>query len=236
MEFIDDPIGAAIWDFHLNQTAENIIVASDLCDNDIIPTAYLFRTFEEMPIIEQKAIELSRGKCLDVGAASGCHSIELAKKGLDVTALDHSKGACEYLSKEGFKTIHSDIFTYHEEKYDTILMLMNGLGIAGTLNGLGPLLQHLSTLLSDGGQLLADSADISYLFEDDEGGMWVDLNANYYGEMKFNMSYKEISSGWFDWVYIDAESIVKTAAQTGLNAKIVQEGESNNYLFKFTKA
>jgi len=234
MIFENDPLGAAIWDFKNGAATPNITVESDLCDDDVIPVEYLFRTEEEMPELELTALEKVKGRVLDVGAGAGCHSKVLVEKGYDVTALDTSKGACDYLESLHISNVNKSIENYQEEKYDTILVLMNGLGLAGTKSNLPFFLSHLKSLLNPGGQIIADSADISYLFEDEEGGLWVDLNAQYYGEMKFNMKYKDQESGWFDWVYVDQEAAIIAGESAGLKADIISEGPNMNYLIKYS--
>jgi SAM-dependent methyltransferase len=234
MKFENDPLGAAIWDFQNGANHQNITVESDLCDDDVIPVEYLFRTLDEMPDLELTALKEAKGKVLDVGAGAGCHSKVLQEKGLDVTALDTSKGACDYLESIHIATVHERIENHKGQQYDTILILMNGLGLAGNRDNLPSFLQHLKSLLKPGGQIIADSADITYLFEDEEGGLWVDLNAQYYGEMKFNMKYKDQESGWFDWVYVDQKEAEKAGDAAGFKSEIMAEGPNMNYLIKFT--
>lgn len=234
MKFKNDPLGAAIWDFHQNLSSGNIIVESDLCDDDIIPVQHLFRSEAEMSVLDIKALKESKGKILDVGAAAGCHSSLLQKRGFDITALDTSAGACSYLKELGIPTINLPIEQYQDRKYDTILLLMNGLGLSGTRKNLVSFLHHLKSLLNPGGQILADSADISYLFEDEDGGVWVDLNTDYFGEMKFNMKYKDQESGWFDWVYFDQNEAQKAGEKAGLKSVVLSEGSTNNFLLKYT--
>ena len=65
-----DPMGAAIYDFHQNASADVLRVFSSQFDEDEIPVADLFREFEEMPELEQYALEIADGEILDVGAGS----------------------------------------------------------------------------------------------------------------------------------------------------------------------
>ena len=230
MKFEDDPIGLAIWDYATNGPSENIVVESDICDNDIIPVPYLFRDLNEMPELEQIALRKVKGHTLDIGAGAGCHSKELIKRGIQVTAIDTSLGAVDYCISEGLNAKQKDILDLKGEKFDTLLILMNGLGLAETLEKMPAFLKHLKSLLNPNGKIICDSADIKYIFEDEEGGMWIDLNAKYYGEMKFKMSYKNIESNWFSWIYIDQEKLKEICSEVGLSCEIIFEGNNNNYL------
>lgn len=230
---LNDPIGQAISDYNQKRKPADIIVSSDLCDDDIIPVETLFRTYDEMPEIEQKAISLAKGKILDVGAGAGPHSIILKEKGMQVTAIDSSLGAVDFMKSIGLNAIKSDFFNFSDGTFDTILLLMNGIGIAGTLENLGPALLHAKSLLSSGGQILCDSSDVSYLYEDEDGSYWTDLNNAYYGNFKFQLHYKKHNSDPFEWLYVDYESLHKTAALCGFTCKRIIESE-NHYLAQLT--
>jgi precorrin-6B methylase 2 len=221
---ISDPIGEAILDYAENRQANDIIVSSELCEDDVIPLEVLFRTRKEMPELELKALELCRGDVLDVGAGAGIHCLELQKKRLNVFAIEASLGATEHLRNCNIPVEHVLFENFAPNtKYDTILMLMNGIGIAGTLGQLKATLLHAKTLLKPGGQLICDSSDIRYLYEDDDGALWMNLNAEYYGNFRFQMHYKKTSGPWFDWLYIDYDSLHIIANKAGFSCKKVSE-------------
>ncbi|HPF50981.1 MAG TPA: class I SAM-dependent methyltransferase [Draconibacterium sp.] len=228
---MNDPFGAAIYDYLKNGKAPDIRVDSNYTEDESIPVAWFFRTFEEMPAIEKKALELCRGTVLDVGAAAGCHSLFLQQNDVDVTALEKSELATKVLRERGVKSvIQSDIYEFRNQSYDTILLLMNGTGIGGTLAGLKMLFFHLKKLLNPGGQILIDSSDIKYLFEEEDGSMWIDLGSlQYYGEMEYEVKYKHHKSN-FDWLFVDFDTLKKTALEAGLNCKMILRGEHFDYL------
>lgn len=228
---MNDPFGQAIKEFYTTGTAADIVVHSNYTENESIPVAYLFRNEKEMPELEKVALKKCKGKILDVGAAAGCHSLLLQRKGYDVTALEISKLAVEVMKKKGITNVeHKDIFQYKNEKYDTILLLMNGAGIGKTVDGLKELLLHLKTLLTEGGQILMDSSDIKYLFEEEDGSMWVDINnKSYYGEMVYDVHYKEMQSR-FNWLFIDFQRLSVIARKSGLRCKLIARGEHHDYL------
>src|SRR5690606_11951309 len=188
-------------------------------------------TENEMPEIEKTALKLCRGKVLDVGAAAGCHALVLQKKGLEVTALEKSELAVAVMEKRGVKkVICSDIFHFHEKGFDTILLLMNGTGIGGTLKGIKKLLLHLRNLIGPNGQILIDSSDISYLFEENDGSVWIDLaNDAYLGEMEYELKYKNDCTT-FNWLFTDFNTLTKIAEDIGLTCKKIVKGEHFDYL------
>lgn len=234
-EELNDPLGQAILDFAKEGKAQDIIVASDLCDDDIIPTKYLFRTHKQMPIIEQAALELCTGKILDVGAAAGCHAIYLMEQGKDVQAIDTSAGAVQFLKEKNIPTRQINFYDLKGEHYDTLLLLMNGIGIAGTLSNVDHFLTHAKSLLTPNGKILIDSTDIMYLYEDEDGSVWVDLNTEYYGNFRYQMKYKDHVSEWFDWLYLDAEKFLSAAERCGLDFEVV-ETEDYSFLVQLTIA
>lgn len=231
-----DILGTALLDYQQGNYSEDIITNSSLEEEDVLPLPYMFRNFGEMPKIEQKALKLCKGKVLDVGCGAGSHGLYLQEKGLLVTGLDASEGAISVSKQRGLKsTAHSELLKYEGDKYDTILILMNGVGLAGTLNGLKPFFNKLKSLLNENGQILLDSSDIIYMFENDEdGGYWIPDNVNYYGEVNFSMEYKNEKSTTFPWLYVDYNTLQRAANYSNLTCNLVMEGEHYDYLARLT--
>jgi len=230
-----DILGTALLDYYNGNYSEDIITESTISEEDELPSAYLFRTYNEMPLIEQKALSLCKGKVLDIGCGSGSHSLFLQnKKKLAVHAIDISKGAAEVAKLRGVSnSFHKDLFEV-EDKYDTLLLLMNGIGICGKIERINLFLQHLKNLLTTNGQILLDSSDISYMFdEDEEGGFWVNPD-EYYGEVEFTMSYKGEKSPPFDWLYLDFNTLQNACHANGLKCELIQEGEHFDFLARLT--
>lgn len=228
---MNDPFGEAIQEFLSKGKAPDIEINSNYTEDESIPVSYLFRSEKEMPELEKAALRKCKGKILDVGAAAGCHALLLQKKGFNVTALEKSELSVEAMKKQGIvKVVHADILDYDEQQFNTILLLMNGAGIGQTMDGLRKLLLHLKTLLLDDGQILIDSSDIKYLFEEEDGSMWIDLaNEKYYGEMSYEVNYKK-SSSKFDWLFIDFENLTKIASLAGLTCTMIAEGKHHDFL------
>jgi len=228
----DDPIGRAVQDFHYRSINQPIIVHSNDFDDDTIETAYLFRTYSKMPPLEKKAMSLCSGKILDVGACAGAHSIYLQQKGFEVHSLDASDLCCEVMRDRNLNhVIHEDILKFSGQTFDTILLLMNGTGIAGSVKGLDILFHHLKTLLNPYGKILIDSSDLIFLFEEEDGSALIDINSeNYYGELVFKTEYKSWVSQPFPWLYIDIDNLKNSAEKNRLMLKQTFIGRHYDYL------
>lgn len=230
-----DPMGTAIYDFFKYGKAARLRVFSSQFDEDEIPIATLFRSYNEMPPIEQTALRLSTGKILDVGAGSGCHTLALREMGKDATAIDISPLSVKVMKERGLNAMPVNLFDpLFCESFDTILMLMNGSGIIGKLEHLGDFFQRMKLLLRHGGCVLMDSSDLKYLFEEEDGSYLIDLAGDYYGEIDFRMQYKQVKGDTFDWLYIDFDTLSLYAAQYGFKAEMVEEGSHYAYLAKLT--
>jgi SAM-dependent methyltransferase len=225
----DDVIGAALLDYFNKNYSADIVVKSSISEDDIISIPYLFRSEKELPKLEKKALHLCQGKVLDVGAGSGCHSIILKDKGIDVTAIDTSKGAVEVMQANGLNAQNIDFYNV-KEKYDTLLFLMNGVGISGSLSNLKNFLINAKSLLNEGGQLLLDSSDISYMFIEEDGSKWVDLNNSYYGEVVYQMEYNDLITEKFDWLFVDFSTLKSIAVELDFKVELIFEDDNRQYL------
>lgn len=236
IDSIHDPMGAAIRDYHLRGKAARLRVMSSMFDEDEMPVDHLFRTFDDMPHLEQKALNMAYGKVLDIGAGAGCHALALQERGMDVKAIDISPLSCEVMKERGIKDVECvNLFCKQlQGKYDTLLLLMNGTGIAGKLSQLPALLNRLKELLSEEGQILIDSSDLKYIYENEDGSMDIDLNAPYYGEVDYQMQYRDIKGEPFDWLYTDPMLLASVSKQCGLQCQIIKQGEHYDYLAKLT--
>ena len=230
-----DPMGQAIADYHATGKASRLRVFSPMFDEDEIPVATLFRTRDEMPAIEQEALNVASGNILDVGAGAGCHTLALQAMEKRVTAIDISPLAVETMRQRGVKDVHEQDFFSLDGQFDTILMLMNGIGIVGTISRLPAFFMQVDHLLAPGGQLLCDSSDICYIFEDEDGIIDLTGVEGYYGELSYQMQYKSIKGEPFPWLFIDAETLREQAAAHGFHCDILMRGPHYDYLARLTR-
>lgn len=231
-----DVFGQAMLDYLSGNNPQDIRTHSSLDEQDTIPVSYLFRDFKDMPVLEQEALKRCRGEVLDIGCGAGSHSLYLSKKGHSVTSLDASEGAISVCKKRGLnQAVHSELLQYRGKRFDTILLLMNGIGIVGNLKNLDAYFKHLKGLLKPNGQILFDSSDILYMYDEEEdGGFLVPTLNEYYGEVSFVLSYKDLTSDPFSWLYVDYNTISRAAQFHGFHCELVRKGSHYDYLAKLS--
>jgi SAM-dependent methyltransferase len=227
---LKDLFGKALLDYHNGNYTEDLLTSTNISDEDELPLPYLFRDYKDMSNLEQKALQLSKGTVLDVGCGAGSHSLYLQKKNYEVKAIDISEGAVEVARKRGVKNVEMKSLLDENSTYDTILLLMNGTGIFQELSRVSIYLKHLKSLLNPNGQILIDSSDIKYMFEDEDGGFWQDMNAGYYGELDYFLSYKGEEETPLKWLYLDFETLKIACETVGLKCELVIDGNHYDYL------
>lgn len=223
-----DVFGQALTDQFLNGRADILNLYTSLGDLEEMPLDLFFRSEQDMPELETYALELCQGKILDIGAGVGSHAIALQQKNLNVTALDISPAACEIMKQRGVKQVLCGSIQHLQlEKYDTLLLLMNGIGVFGKLNAFSQFLERAKGLINEDGCLLFDSSDISYVYEE-----MPFPTANYFGEVSYQYEYKGKKGTWFDWLFIDQATLISTAYAAGWTCEILYVDENDQYLAK----
>jgi SAM-dependent methyltransferase len=226
-----DPMGQAIAEYHKKGRAVKLRVFSSMFYEDNIPVDTLFRSFDGMPRLEQQMLRMAEGRVLDVGAGSGCHSVELMKMGREVVAIDISALSVEVMKERGVDARCEDFFDERFcEQFDTVIMAMNGIGIVGRIERLPEFFKRAKQLLKPGGRILLDSSDIRYVFEDEDGAFDIDLAAGYYGEVDYAMKYRTVQGDRFDWLYIDFATLQMYAEESGFKCEKVADGDHYDYL------
>lgn len=226
-----DIFGKALTDLYNTGEADILWLHNSYGQPEEMPIEFFFRDDEDMPVLEMQALHACSGKILDIGAGVGSHALLLQAFNMDVTAIDISEAAVSIMKDRGVKhALVQDVFTY-KEKYDTLLMLMNGIGLTGSLAGFKSFLEYIKTLLNPGGQVIFDSSDIAYLYE---GGHRPENQ--YYGEVSYQYEYKGEKGNWFNWIYIDEKTIMDVAKETGWHCEQIFDDGEDQYLYRLTLA
>ena len=230
-----DLMGRAIWDYYYQENPEDLQTETSISELDDLPVSYLFRNYKKMNALEKKALELASGKVLDVGAGAGSHSLYLQnEKKLEVTALDISPKSIEICKARGIKNaICENLLQCSEKDFDTILLLMNGTGIFQSLEQIDKYLQKLKNLISENGQILIDSTDILYMYDQDEDGGFLVPADGYYGELDYYVHYKGESEKPMKWLYLDFNTLKNAAVANGFKIQKVKQLE-DSYLARLT--
>lgn len=232
-----DPMGQAICDYYKHGKADRLKVLSSKFDDDELPVPHLFRTLKEMNTLEREALKRARGRILDVGAGSGCHSLVLQDRGYEVVAIDISSLSVEVAKARGVKQVQ--VADFMEDNialsFDTIYMLMNGIGICGTMDRLPLFFQRLNLLLSPHGSCILDSSDLSYIYEEEESIIDLTGVEGYYGEIDFTMQYKDIKGNSFHWLYLDFDTLQAAASCAGFEVALLCQGDNNDFLVEIKR-
>lgn len=225
-----DIMGEAIWDFYNGIRKFKLRVHDSFGAPVVMPTSIYFRDYKQMPKLEKVALSLCSGEIADIGAGAGSHSLFLQEKELQVTAYDISTYNCEVMIKRGVKNVkHMDIFKLEEASYDTLLLLMNGIGLVNDIEGLHRFFQKAHQWIKPKGQIIFDSSDVYYMYEG------YPMPPHYYGEIRCCYEYKNQYSDWFNWLYVDYKTVASIAAQYGWQCEKIYKDNQDQYLAKCWK-
>lgn len=228
---MNDVLGDALFDYFKKKSPNKLWIHNNYGKKEEMPVAAYFRNAVQMPEMELVALEHCGGSILDIGAGAGSHALLLQQKGLDVSALDISSKATKIMKLRGVeKIVQQDVFTFKSQRFDTLLLLMNGIGLTGNIQRLSEFMQHAKSLTHPKGQIIFDSSDVAYLYNGN-----IPETDKYYGEISYCYEYKNQRSGWFSWLYVDRDTLTAIAAKEGWNTEILFEDEYDQYLARLTQ-
>lgn len=218
---------------------------------DELPLSELFR-LDGFSDIEETALAHCTGRVLDVGSAGGAAALELQNRDFVVAALDQHAGAGRVLQRRGVGDVRvgsvlDDAWRRGAERWDTLLFVMNGLGLCGDLVGLRQLLERCAGILTPGGSVLADGCDLRLSPAADEAGR-IDRRrelGRWFGEAEVLLRYvprwpaldaadQSVEGSPFRWLYVDAETLARVAEECGWRSAVVME-DGSDYLVRLVR-
>ncbi len=228
------PLGRALVDYHRGDRRRHFIVHSDLWDDEPTPVEEFYRP-DHLPIseLELRALSLCRGRVLDLGAGAGRHALELQARGLEVTAVDVSSDAVAVMRERGVRDARcGDLDAVGDERFDTILLLMHGIGLVGTLSGLAAFLERAHGVLADEGQIVCDSADLTIVLPSlfDLDGSSDHEPGSYLGEVEFRLTYGRLEGQPYPWLFVDPRTLERFAKASGFDFAIGARGGQGAYV------
>jgi SAM-dependent methyltransferase len=229
------PYETALWDYFTTDKNVTLVVHSNDLTMDLVPVSVFFRTERKFPYLEKVALNLCSGRILDIGAGAGAHALALQKRGFSVCGIDIAPKVVEIMKKRGVKEAHCrNIFDFSDGKFDTLLMLMNGMGVVGNMNGLERFLEHAKTLIAPKGHIIFDSSDVRYTkdimqlrYQDQKR-----KSDEYFGEYTFQFEYKHHLGEKFDWLFVDSQTMTRFAEKHGWNVAGIYQYEKDHYVMK----
>ncbi len=225
-----DVLGNAWLDYWQHQPAAPLLLHPSYGPTEEMPIDYFFRDADGFPPLEQYALDLCQGQVLDVGAGVGSHALFLQQQGLAVITLEVSPAGVQIQQARGVKrALQTDYRHYQQGGFDTVLLLMNGIGVVGSLAGLRDFFQCAKAWIGPAGQLLFDSSDVAYLYEDTEFS-----TDSYYGEVRYQYEYQGHWGEQFSWLYVDENTLQQLARESGWLTQIVFEDDQGQYLARAT--
>jgi SAM-dependent methyltransferase len=232
-----NPFACALSAFHSGDLSAAFVIRRDDGFQQQVP-ASIFFSDDDFPSLESLALDLCEGRILDIGGAAGRHSLELIRRGLAVTSLDILPDMEVILRDRGVdQIVISDVFTFSGVRFDTLLMLMNGIGMVGIPGGLDRFLQHAHQIIRPGGQIICDSIDVS-VTSDPAHAAYRQRNLKLGrppGQQTFTMTYKTVTGEPFDWLHIDFASLSDHCGGVDWHATLISQEPSGHYLCRLTE-
>lgn len=223
------PFGLAVKDYYRGNKRARIEVFNDVAGKEFLTGRHLFRTEDELEHIEAYALQICKGKVLDIGAGAGSLSLILKSRGFDVKPIDVASEAVEVMLERGLDIAEcTSIWNFNNGKFDTLLLMMNGIGIVGDLDNLGLFFEKAKEIISEDGQIIADSSNLSKQLA--EHDIFLDSHS---GEVNYRLKYKGISGEPYKWLFIDYNTLSFIAHKHGWLTQMIFE-TNNHYLVRIT--
>jgi len=215
------------------------MVHTDIWVDEPTPVEEFYRPDNQpLPELERTALGLCRGRTLDLGAGAGRHALELQHRELEVTAIDVAPEAVDVMRERGVTDARcGDFAAVAGERFDTIVLLMHGIGLVGTLEGLSQFFAHAQNHLEENGRIIFDSANLGIVIPEqfDKGLEDWRSGGLYPGEVEYRLTYKDLEGEPYPWLFVDPVTLADRARTAGLSAEVVARGARGSFLARVSK-
>lgn len=228
------PLAEALLAFTEGDEEAVLLVHSDEGEPDPMPISLFFRPVHALREVDGAALSEVRGRVLDVGAGVGSISLALQEAGADVTAVEVIPEAADIMVERGvMKVLKERIQDLPASGgFDTVLVLMNGASLAGTLKGLSPFLRVVGGLLAPGGQVLLDSTDLLGEEALSEALEWEE--GEYPGEVQYQLEFGGKRGAPFPQLFVDPGTLERVANGEGWAMETVWKNAEGEYLARLS--
>jgi len=233
------PYRMALLDYFSGDRSARLIIHRDDGYRDDHCMHVYFQNVEQFSPTDKAAVDLSRGRILDIGAGAGRHSLALQALGYQVCAVDICTEAVHIMRKRGVRDVRCvDVFDMKHVSFDTLLIMMHGVGILKNLSGLDRFLRHARALVASEGQILMDSVDMRQT-RNPVHLAYQEFNrrcGRYFGETRLVFEYQGIKGSSFEWLQVDPETLREYARNSGWNCSISGGSPRGDYLARLQLA
>jgi SAM-dependent methyltransferase len=187
---------------------------------------------EAWPEGDRAAVNLCRGRVLDVGAGGGRIALALQERGLAVTALDVSPGAIEVCRARGVRETFVGTIDQHRGEYDTFVLWCNNLGLLGSPAAAPAFLDALARLAAPGARILAQGTN-------PYGGAGDPVHDAYHrrnrergrlaGHLTVRVRHRELATPWFDYLLCSPDELREVLRGTGWQLADLDDSEPSRY-------
>lgn len=222
--------------FEIAERVDGFIAASNW------PPRY-FSKYSSWTKRERQAINLVKGRVLDIGCGAGRFSLHLQKKGFAVTGIDNSRDAVKVCKLRGVKNARlmpiDEIGKFKPASFDTVIMMGNNFGLFGSFKKARRLLRQMHTITAAEGQIIAEAVDpyqtneplhLAYQRRNRAQGRMS-------GQLRIRIRHLDIVGAWFDYLLVSQREMKEILAATGWElAKVLPEkGPRYTAIIKKTK-
>lgn len=222
-----EPFGTPV--FHIAERSDGLVKP--------VPVEPWIAPVHQWPDGERQALDLLKGRVLDIGAGGGRAARALLDRGHAVTAIDISPGALEVCRRQGVRsTFHGTVHDHAAtgERYDSFLLLGANLGLLESRERAPQFLRALGAMAAPGavivgqGRNLTDSTDPLHLRYNERN-----LRAGRIaGQRTMRVRYRDVATPWFNYLSLAPGELAELADGTGWEVAEVRyfENSTAHYL------